>query len=215
MRCAAARRSRGFTLVEMLVSSVVMLLVMNALYDLFTVGGRMLMVGQTRANLQAAALVGVNGVASDLRESALALVTVTGPGTTPTLSLRMQDPNSGLVSSFAPLPYFVIYYHDTVNRTLMRKIWGNVSGDPVTFSPSPLLLNTRLSAAQLAQIIATPNGTERAVASMVDQFAVTPSPYPVLAPTAQLTISLSLSTQLQSASYVESAMTAVAPRNKI
>lgn len=211
-----ASRLRGVTLVEVSVTCALLLLLMGAVYQLFTFSGRALLSSQTRANLQSTGLVVLNRMANEIRHAAFATMTVNAATTSlpPAIGFRMQDPADGQVGPLSLQPYFIVYYLDKTTRSIVRKCWGNVTNDKLTFTPSPLLLNTRLTATQLSQIVTNRNGSEQTMATLVDQLSFTPSPFPATAATSQIVVTVNLSAVVAGTTYMETASTAVAPRNK-
>lgn len=205
---------RGFTLIEIVIASAISLLIMTAVAQLFVSGGRIFARGQTRADLQASGLVGLNRLVGELRRTSLDTLTVTAtPTSTPkAVAFRIEDLHVGQPALFAPSSVFVLYYLDADKHAMIRKTWP--SGNDVTINPDPIVNNRRLSAAEIALICTHPNGTEHAAAACVGDLTVSPQSFPGITPVGTVQITLSLQQEVSSSEILKSTVTdAVYVRN--
>lgn len=202
---------RGYTLGELMVAAAVSLVVVAALFQLLVAGARIYMRGSARASLQAAGQLALVKMSADVRRSAMALLTINAPPADAGFALACR-PDEPTMVPFSPASYFIIYYLDG-NRALIRKSWD--ASDRVAFSPSPFQTNQRLTHEQLALIVATPNGSERPVASGVDGIATMPGRFPTTGPVTAITITLTLSNVISSETYSEIVTSAFTPRNQL
>lgn len=198
---------RGFTLIEIVIASAISLLIMTAVAQLFVTGGRVFARSQTRADLQASGLVGLNKMVGEIRRTSVDTLTVaaTATSTPKAVAFRVEDLHVGQPALFAPSSTFVLYYLDTAQHAVIRKIWP--SGNDVTLNSDPIVTNRRLSASEIALICTHPNGTERTAAACVGDLTVSPESFPGVVPVSMVQITLSLQQELSSSETLKSTVT--------
>jgi hypothetical protein len=171
-------RTRGYTLIEVLVAAFVTLLVMGALYQLFTRGLTLFARGQARCDLQERALSVLANIENELRHSAFSTLTVfqADPGAAPLsprpadAAVSFQDTMTTLPSdvypAFSPSYKWVIYLHvpreGETGGYIVRKRFAPGSTLSWRLTPDQLVAGCR-------QVDPT---TERVIAKDVETFSV-------------------------------------------
>lgn len=207
-------RTRGYTLVEVVVAGAVSLLIMTAVMQLFLAGGRIFARSQARADLQAAGVVGLNRLMVELQRASMDSLTIaTTSSTQPeALAFRVEDYHRAQPLLFTPSWSFVVYAFDAQRGALVRKTWPTTTD--VSLGTDPLVMNRRLTPEELGGICGRVNGTERVVASRVVDMTVSPPTFPSMSPEPVISVTLALRHELSSTETLQSTVSdGVAMRN--
>jgi prepilin-type N-terminal cleavage/methylation domain-containing protein len=167
-RMAAAGSARGMTLMELLVTMLIVVMIASALFWMLASAKTMFQSstgrGSNRQDLQVAAW----RVAHDLRAGNVNLLTVTGPGAVNAFGfLSAFDVNGTFVTDTTGSPVwqkYIIYYIPAGTTKLLRKeVYGNFT-QPLT--PQQLLSyctgDGRLLASSITVLSLSPDTTSRA-----------------------------------------------------
>lgn len=174
---SASRTDRGFTIPEVLVAAALLGL-LTTLFVWFLVPAlRMSAQGAARADLQQMAVLGTNRIAADLQDTAVGGVSI--------LPRAVTDPtNDPVVLAMVPIEdvdtegrrlwrdELVVYLWDRAQQRLYRKTWPPAPPASLSVDPLPTNRPSSFTAADLLSLAATPNGTERSVATGVVHFDV-------------------------------------------
>lgn len=156
MRLRGRRDDAGFTLVEMLVSMVLLTIVITTALQVVLVTSRVVNTSRNSQDLTEEARIALNRMSRELRQAS-AITAVTNPGTSPTLttsyatynpaadtSLTFQSDfnGNGTIEPTAPDPEVVTYKFDYANSRLLLQAGGqtlpvlasNVTGFKLNFT---------------------------------------------------------------------------------
>jgi type II secretory pathway pseudopilin PulG len=183
------RRRRGYSLVEMLLATALVVLIINAAYDGATILYRSGAWINTRADNTSTALLALNRLDHELRASAMQTVTINDNGNA--IAFQINDPNapSNKLNYFQGAPYYIIYLlvpanppTDPPSGNLVREIWtdAGANGNQPPLNPDPLAASppTSLTQSQLATIVGnppTPNAAAQIIAMGITAMTICPA----------------------------------------
>jgi prepilin-type N-terminal cleavage/methylation domain-containing protein len=202
-------RQAAYTLAELLVAMAIGSLLLTAVVVTFASIARLMRWVGARADLGSATLLSLDALSRELRTSAFESITIVSGPTV--LAFQVQDPAAANPATYVPAHGYVIYYDDG-HGNFVRKTWTDTQ--PPSLTPDPLTTASRLSPAQVAQIVATPDGSEHVVASGVVSVTCSPSVFPTTDVVAGVAVSLQVQKPISSSQIVSQTVTTmIYPRN--
>ncbi len=161
------RTGKGFTLIEMLVTSILVVLLFGLLFQFLIPALRFSSQGTVRAELQELAVLAMRHLVDDIERTSYA-----GISLHPNQMILSIHPLVDITQNSRRVyaDTMIVYYHDPVRRVLIRRPWPP---GPPNLPPPGTAAPRRLSLLHLGQMVDESNQLERIMARSVGAFAVT------------------------------------------